>query len=94
MNFTATCERAEAILRGTYLQHTNPLYTFASEDSDHPTISTTSDSSWSCGDLDSATDPGNENNTVNQLSQEPLHLQRDKVPELVQLLIDSFRYVT
>ena len=86
MDFTATCARADAILEGRYLQ---PTRVYHATDSDSPTPCLNQGES-----LNLSQNPHDETDTPEGPHHPPLHLQRDEVPDLVQLLIDSFKYTT
>ena len=96
MKFTAACKQADAILEGHYLQPAEaalPRYGRA-----------TSTSSTSSTSIPASTHDSNQSETESGLADEtdtrdppchqPLHLQRDTLPDLVSLLIDSFKYTT
>ena len=85
MEFSATCQQAEAILNGTYLQPGSRN----TETCQHENVNTIA----VANDTDDATTQ-DENDSQADPPHGPLHLQRATVPELVQQLVDSFRYAT
>ena len=88
MKFTATCPQADAILDGTFLQPTSQpnLLNLSDTQSHH---SSQHSQAHSCERDPPSTD---ENDTPDNPSHSPLHLQRADLPELVSALIDSFQY--
>ena len=88
MEFLATCD---AILIGTFLQPTNPPHTHLDMDTSECYSASSTDSDDS---MNSPTGPNDKTETVATPGHPPLHLQRETLPNLVQLLIDSFCYTT
>ena len=73
MEFTATSNRADAILEGAFLQ---PSLSLPSEGTNPSLLA------------------DDETDTSDHPSHQPLHLQWSVLPEMTQLLIDSFKYAT
>ena len=95
MAFTATCARADAILEGTYIQPSTPSPLSTTPVPNH----TDSHIPMHIGTDGEAHPnmpyhPDDETDTPVTPCHQPLHLQHDELPELVSLLIDSFRYAT
>ena len=81
MDFSATCARADAILEAHFLQ-TDTLH------QEHPSLD--QQETQVSGDHSTGSESQDENDTVDQPSHQPLHLNRNETPDIVQLLIDSF----
>ena len=81
MKFTAACHCTEAILYGTYLQDT-PI-----------TNSTTANTRSLTTVLPKFAHYSN-HDTQDNNPHEPLHLQQEETPPLVQLLLDSLQYAS
>ena len=92
MKFSATCEQADAILQGTLLHP--PLHTASTGNDESDTDSSSPHNEALSNDSNSSTDPDDDTNTTDNPPHQPLHLQHTDVPELFQMLIDSFRYAT
>ena len=93
MEFTTTCERANAILEGQYLLPAQPppMSHRLQQAHDESNTSTSNDST---NEVHIKTLSDNETDTQDTPSNPPMHLQRDKIPDLIQLLIDSSQYTT
>ena len=95
MAFSATCQQAEAILEGTYLQPVTPLPTpLRPTQHNSPTSPTSSPTIDDTANLASICPSDDDTDTRDTQSHQPLHLQRDEIPELAQLLIDHLCYKT
>ena len=92
MEFSATSPRADAILEGTFIQPGGKANggKAAQHDKDNREDDSTSAESVILGTLH----PQEENDSLNTQAHCPLHLQKDEVPDLLQMLVDSFRYTT
>ena len=89
MDFTATCQRAEAILQGRFLS-TQSVNLSPTVTSTNPTSRPISGDPPSEQPLPSLDDSDSDDR--DSLSKGPLHLQCTETPPLVQLLLDSLQY--